>query len=343
MAIINRFIQGLSGKVGLAFIGGYLVAYVLLQYSGLFAPRPENIIRTLHHWPALAGAAAFVLSGMAGIYTSLFVRDEACPSSGNIILSSIAFLGIMLFGAGILLSSLTRFEGIITLSEGQEVSLTAESFDAGTLYRRSFSDMPEGSLLLSEVSQFISDEGKSHGMNAAGLFYRNGRTNEPLELRLSAVFPRFADGVFFRIKDAGYSPRFFLFDLSGNMIEDFYAVLQLSPPGAEDAFRFDKIIPHTFYVRYYPEISLFPDKSDASGIKSGPVFKVRIARNLDIVADQYAAPDDAIYFDKLILSAGAVKKWVEVKVARDPGMYMMWPGVILMFSGPLLLLIKHDI
>ncbi|MBI5103367.1 MAG: hypothetical protein HZB33_16270 [Nitrospirae bacterium] len=339
MVIGRPVISGLSGRTWLTTAGVYLASYILLQYSGLPGPRPENIMRVLHTWPAMTGVAALLLAGVSRSYALRSGQDSAVPGGGRFTRGRLSLWGMLLFGAGLLLSSLTRIEGSVTLSEGQEVSLSSGGFDSGTLYRRSFSKEPEGSLLVAEVSQFISDKGRAKRMYEAGALY-SGTGKGPLDLRLNSLYPRFAGGFMFEIKDAGYSPHVFLFDPAGNMIDNFYAVLQLSPPGAEDSFRFDRIIPHTIYLKYYPEASLFPDAAAASGIKSGPLFKVRIARNLDVVADRYAAPDDAVYFDKLVFSAGDMRKWVEVRIVRDPGIYLLFPGVILMVIGALSHLLK---
>lgn len=324
------FMKFLAGGAGHALIGTYLGSYVLLQYSGFFGPRPGSIMRVLHQWPALAAVAGFVLYGLARGYTHRFAKEAPGHIRKNFTLTRFAYLGIMLCGAGILLSSLTRFEGRLALAEGQEVTLAMESFDAGTLYQRKFSKVPQGSLMVREIEQFLW---KHPGMQVAKVRYRNAGSGASRELRIYPVLPGFVDGNTLTIKAAGYSPHVFLFDRSGDVIENFYAVLQLSPAGAEDSFRFDGIIPHTFYLRYYPDVSLLPDRPDASRIKSGPLFRVRIARNLDIVADTYAAPDETVFFDKLIFSAGDVRKWVEVQIVRDPGMYLIWPGLLLLICS----------
>ena len=65
MAMRRIFREFISGGAGYPLIGVYLATYVLLQYSGLFGPRPGGVMRVLHHAPSLAGVAALMLYGTA--------------------------------------------------------------------------------------------------------------------------------------------------------------------------------------------------------------------------------------------------------------------------------------
>jgi hypothetical protein len=322
----------ISSGAGFPLIGIYLATYIALQYSGLFGPRPDNIMRVLHQWPSLAGIVGLVLYG--GVWG--FMRG---PGNGppdvrfkRFAPFRYAYLGSILFTAGILLSSLTRFESRMILPEGQAVPLASGNIMAGTLYSRIFSNRPQ---VVSEVKQYLSDKGKRRGIQRATLLYRKSGSREPRELRAYSLIPTCHDGYTITIQDSGYSPNVFLFNQGGNVIENFYALLQLAPTGVEDFFRFEKTIPHTFYLRYYPDVSEVQSVAEASRIKSGPVFRVRIARNLDIVADRYVSPDEPVPFDALVFAAGDVKNWVEVQIVRDPGMYLVWPGIFLMICSVL--------
>lgn len=337
----NTFSEHISRGSGHVLIGTYLASYVMLQYSGVFGPVPAALMHVLHQWPALTGVAAFVLHGLAWGAARWSGHELSGGLRKRVTLSGLAYLGLLLVGAGILLSSVTRFEGSMALSEGQEASLTLEAYEAGTLYQRKFSKVPSGTLLVQEVEPFPPDKSSSRGVHGATVLYRAAGGGEPRAFRIHSLLPARQDGFTFTTGSAGFAPHVFLFDRSGTRIDDFYAVMQLQPAGAEDAFRFDGIIPHTFFLRYYPNASLVPDAAGAARAKSGPVFRVRIARNLDVVANQYAAPDETVFFDKLILSVGDVRKWIEVQVVRDPGMYLVWPGMLLTLCSAAVIAVRR--
>ncbi|MDH4161412.1 MAG: hypothetical protein OEW15_01820 [Nitrospirota bacterium] len=307
----------------------YLAGYVLLRYSGLFSLPPENIFRALHAWPALLGAGMLVLVGAAGL-AALRSRagEDPIRLSGNLAAGA-GWLGLLLIGAGIVTSSFTRFEGSVTLHESQEAALAATVYDAGTLYRRRFSREPNGGILMEAVAPFPQAGGPVVRGFSAEARLRKDPASPPRALKIGSLFPAMADGFLFRIAEAGYSPHLFLFDLSGNSLLDIYAIMRLYPPGAEDSFRFDKIIPHTFYLRYYPDVSLLSSATGTVGIRSGPAYEVRIVRNLDLLADRYAAPDELIRFDSLFLSVGDSRRWVRITIVRDPGMVLLLAGLVL--------------
>lgn len=301
-----------------------------MQYSGLFSVPPENIMKVLHYWPLLTGAVVSVLVGLSGF---MVAKSRDCTKSSsplNATWARVGYLGMLLFGCGVIVSSLTRFEGSITLSEGQGIALEDGKYDAGTLYQRKFSGLPTGSLTVKDIAHFLSQGKKPLWRHSADAFYRKDQVSGQQEMRLDSLIPAVADGFFYRIETVGYSPHFLLFDSKGSVVEDIYAVMQLYPPGAEDSFRFD-MVPHTFYLRYYPDASLAKDKSVEPGTKPGPLYKVRIARNIELISDVYAVQEDTIPVDGLFLSLPDVKRWVEIRIVRDLGIYIMIPG--LMFMG----------
>jgi len=48
-----------------------------------------------------------------------------------------------------------------------------------------------------------------------------------------------------------------------------------------------------------------------------------------------------VFFDKLIFSAGDIRKWVEVRIVRDPGMYLVWPGIALLLCYPIAIVVRR--
>jgi hypothetical protein len=320
----RSFLPRYAGRPAHTLIGTYLLSALLVQYAGLFGPASGSLMQVLHRPPVLAGIAAFLVNGTVWGLAAWSAERPSGPRRTRITPFGLAYAGLLLIAAGILLGSATRFEGRLALTEGQEAALASDGFEAGTLTLRKFSRAPGGSLLLRSAGE---------GMQGADVLYRPAGGGEAREFRIRSLLPAWNAGYRFTIRSAGFAPHVFLIDRNSIVIDDFYAVLQLSPAGAEDSFRFDGIIPHTFFLRYYPEASLAPDAAGAARAASEPLFHVRIARNLDIVANQYAAPGEAVRFDKLVLSLEDMRKWVEVQVVRDPGMYLLWPGMLLTLGG----------
>jgi hypothetical protein len=326
MGIVRNFVKNFNGSLVLFVTVIYLIAYILFQLSGLFAPRPENIVRVLHHGPALAGASMLVLAGLTGLLSLYFRLDIEKPKPDAVLV----YCAVLLIGSGILTSSLFRFEGRVVINEGQDIPLLTESYDKNSLYERKYAKPPTGKLLISAISPLLSSSNKPLLRHSAQVLYQKDPSAPFLRFNIGSIIPTFFKGYSYRIVDVGYSPHFFLFDGKGNSIKDLYAVMKLFPPGTEDSFRFDMIIPHTFYIKYYPDASLVADKLEQQRPVGGALFNVRISRNLDmIVANSYFAHDDVIPVDALTLSLGDVKKWVEISIVCDQGVYLILFGIVL--------------
>lgn len=320
---------------------GYLATFVLLQYSGLMGPLPFGIIGVLHLWPALGGIMLLMLAGIADSMKVLRSRKGNSGSLGaNLIGRLLCNTGIVLMGAGICISSITRFEGRLILTEGQEIGTLKEGLDTATLYARKFSRMPVGGVFMQEVSPFMTEDGKLHKRLSAGIVMRDGSNPAGRELSVNSIVPLVNNGFFYWIEKQGYSPYYRLFEANGTMIDEVFIVTHITPPGREDSFRMTNL-PHTFYLRYYPEASMVPDKALLPQGKKGPLFMVRVVRNLDLVANTYASPNDVVKFDELLVTFGDMRRWAEILIVWDPGQYLMVPGIIMLMAGGLVIAIKR--
>jgi len=324
-----------------ALAAWYLAAYVMLQYSGLFGPLPEGLMRTLHQWPALAGIAVLMAGSIAALSSMLFAPGKRADSGMRRSFSRlILYFGLLIAGAGIFVSSLMRFEAGLTLIEGYESSTLKEQLDASKLYMRKFSKFPAETLSMAEVSPFIAGDGKPLKRLRAKVLFRDIKNPGGRELRLDSFIPKAISGSFYWVGDAGYAPHYRVFDANGNIVDDAQAILNISPPDREDSFRLF-LIPHTFYLRYYPDAAMVPDKTKVPEGKKGPLYRVRVARNLDLIVNTYAAQDDMIQVDALQLSFGEMKRWAEILIVRDPGFYLLLPGLFMMAIGGLVLLFRR--
>jgi len=333
-----RWISGIFSAVEVqALAAWYLAAYVMLQYSGLFGPLPEGLMRTLHQWPALAGIAVLMAGSIAALSSRFIASGNRADSGMRLSISRlILYFGLLIAGTGIFVSSLTRFEASLILTEGQEGSTAKEQLDASKLYIRKLAQFPAEALSMAEVSPFFAGDGKPLRHLQAKVMFRDLKNPGGLELRLDSFIPKAIGGFFYWVGDAGYAPHYRLFDANGNFIDDAYAVLNISPPGREDSFRLF-LIPHTFYLRYYPDAAMVPDKKGIPEGRKGPLYRVRVARNLDLIVNTYVAQDDMIQVDALQLSFGDMKKWAEIRIVRDPGLYLLLPGLFMMVVGGIVL------
>jgi hypothetical protein len=309
----------------------FLAAYALLQASGLFGPPSPGIIRTAHRWPALCAIAAIVAVSAAELHAAL-------KGSGGLSLRSLPQVllhcGLLIAGLGLVVSSLTRFEVNLTLAEGQEAYAGRDGLDPAAVYARTFSPWPDETIAVREVHPFFSEKGRPrYEKNALVRFTRRGGTGGREQL-LSSLIPHMIGRFFYQISDVGYAPHFQLFDGDRRLIEEAYVVMNLYPPGSEDLFRVNEV-PHTFSLRYYPDASLISGKDARAAGKTGPLYKLRIGRNLGLIVNDYASPYEYLPVDALTLSLQDVKPWVEVRIVSDAGLFLIVPGALLAAAGGL--------
>ncbi|MBI5196776.1 MAG: hypothetical protein HZA10_10715, partial [Nitrospirae bacterium] len=138
---------------------------------------------------------------------------------------------------------------------------------------------------------------------------------------------------FYSIKDFSYAPRCRISVSTGEVMNDAYSIMRLFPPDTEDSFRL-LTLPHTFYLRYYPEGLMTGGGASAAGQKKGPLYKLRVVKNLDIVFNGYVSADEKTTVGSITIAIDDIKKWVEIAVVRDYGIYLIVPGmVIAVISG----------
>lgn len=333
---MKRF--GMTSAGGVTVGGGiFVLTYVLLQYGGLFGPSPESFMRVLHQWPVLAGV--FVLMGASTWDLAAILR----PSGGMTHSSRwqiIFYIGMLLIGTGIFVSSLTRFEGMLVLTEGQSSSAAREALDSATLYVRKFSHLPAvDDVTMLTVAPFGNVDGGQSKRLRAVISIRKGRSAR--ELHLDSLVPTLFDGFFYRIGKVGYSPHFRLFNAGGDIVEDAYAVLRIFPAGMEDSFRLP-LNPYTYYLRYYPDAAMAPAQAGIPAGMKGPLYKVRVARNLDLVANSFVAPGELVSFDGMSILFYDARRWAQISIVWDPGLFLIIPGLIFLLSGGVGMLIGRN-
>ncbi len=310
----------------------YLAAYGTMQASGLFGPPPSGIMKLVQQWPFLAGVIVLMVGSVMELTTA---GKERAVTARRPLAGVLLYGGLLVAGTGVLVSSGTRFEGSITLAEGQEGRVARGEIDPSSFSAGRFSSWPEANLAILNVSPFFSEKGTPNAGKQAVLLWKDRRTPGGREVSITSLKPRMIGGSFSWIAQAGYSPHCQLFNANGNLIDDGYAVLDLYPPGSEDFFRLPEL-PHTYYVRYYPDASMVRE-SDAPAGRTGPLYRVRVVRNLDLVADVYVSPNELVPFDDHALMLLDVRRWVEIRIVNDPGLFLLVPGVALAVAGAVIM------
>ncbi|MBI4839246.1 MAG: hypothetical protein HY806_08950 [Nitrospirae bacterium] len=292
----------------------FIACYVFIMTTGIFSPYPEGLMKTLHNYPALFALLVLLVS-----VCTRMIMDFRAGNKEWIYL----YCGFIMITAGIFVSSLTRFEGRMILAEGQIISGARSDYIPETLYLRKFAAPPRIAIELNRVSPLFKKTGKGLWYVSSGGKYQ-GQSRRG-DFKINSLVPLLLDGTFYTVKGFGYAPKCFITGPSGDVMNDAYSIMKLFPPDAEDSFRLLSI-PHTFYLRYYPE-GLRTGGASASGQKKGPLYKLRIAKNLDILFNGYVSQNENIAVGSISVSIVDIKKWVEVAVVRDYGIYLIIPGI----------------
>ena len=325
-----RIFKMLSSDEMLAGPSFFAVGYAAAELMGVFSPFHYDLFRVLHKLPLLIALMVLLVNVLlrlgAWVFAEKGLKEKAVPL--------FLYFGIILVISGIFVSRLTRFEGIVMLTEGQVFSGEEGEYREGSIYRERSSDLPRVGLEMLQVSPVFSRDGRSYRNVHADLDYLNPVDGSKKKIGVNSLFPMIRDGVFYRVTDFGYSPRYRFTSPSGTVIEGAFYLLKIFPPGSEDYFRTEGL-PHTFYVRYYPDVSMIRERElPAAPGKTGPVFGLRISRNIDLVFNGYISPyEKADTGGNTAISFEDIRKWAEIKIVRDYGLFLIMPGVLMMLAA----------
>ncbi|MBI5640914.1 MAG: hypothetical protein HZA17_10860 [Nitrospirae bacterium] len=317
----------------LAACAAFIVTYVCLGLSGIFSSVPSSLMKILHKPPALIG----LLFLLVIIFVRLLIFAKARSTAGQNGVSGILFyMGIILTIIGILVSSQMRFEGRIYLPEGESFSGDARGYIEGSVYAGKRSFPPAMKLHMTNISPFFRGGRFGSGSIASELLYTGVGNKYEKKMKINSAVPVLADGVFFRIRSFGYAPFYRLTDSSGKLLDEAYPMLRLFPPGAEDSFRVEKQ-PYTFYMKYYPDRAVIRDKKIPIPEQGkGGLYKLRVARNLEVVFNGYVVPNEIYQVDSTYISFEDLRKWAEIEIVKDYGIFMIAPGLLMIFVSILL-------
>lgn len=315
-------IRGISSKTAMIALVSFTTGYVVVRFIGVFSPAPPSLLRILHELPALAALLPLLISAI-GRFKAGSEREVR-----------LFFAGFILTVVGILWSSQTRFEGRVVLAESQSFKGSAGEYIGGTVYMGMRAAYPPVSIDMLEVSPSFMKGGKKAWNIPADVMCSTGGSGRKMPMRLNSLAPAFAGGMLLRTRTMGYAPHVRIYDPEGRIIDEGTPILRLFPPGREDYFRFD-LAPETFYLKYFPDRSLIGDRQPASSQEGkSPLYKLRVARNLDLIFNQYIEPYNITLIDKIYISIEDVYKWTEIEIVKDYGLFLIFPGLgIMIFSA----------
>lgn len=309
------------------FLSSFVLAYGALKLSGLFAPSPEGGIRTFYEQAPRIALYLALPAALGRLLLAGWLREGYA--------SMLLWSGVLIMAAGLVMSSMVRFEGRILLTEGQQFSGAAEEYAEGSLAVGSKASSPRFALAVKEVAPSISRNGRTADRISVKVAYR--KEGEPTrEISMTSALPTVVDGVFFRIRQFGYSPRYRVTGNGGMVLDESYVALAVFPPGNEDSFRLQPV-PHTFYVQYYPDgREQDQEKAQNDAGPTGPEFRLRIVRNLELLYHGPVRLHEQVLFESMALSIEDVRKWVEISVIQDHGLVLFYAGGA-MFASALLI------
>lgn len=315
-----------------------LGSYVLVQWSGILVTERPGVMRVLHQAPALAACAVLMVISAAKALRLVTGAGSGRKAVAPRLPALLFYGGCALITSGVLLSSQVRFEGNVLLTEGQGFGGDASEYVEGTVYRGRFGRYPDMAMVMKKVSPHFWRQGRRVLDITAEADCRRGAYNPAGPITIRSYFPALAGDLLLRIRSFGYSPFYRIVNTEGRVFDEAFVMLKLFPPGSEDSFRTIEL-PHTFYLKYYPDGLPVKDSAPPNvGASAGPVFKIRVSRNLDILVNDGAMKLyeklDIGPVPPLYLSIEAVRRWAEVRLVRDYGLFIMLPGFLLVMLAP---------
>jgi hypothetical protein len=328
----NKIMAALSSDRLLFGLGVYIIVFVLLHLTGMVSPAKMDILRILHK----PGALTVVSFSCIHLLLRSIVLFRSTRQAKHMPLArnaKIAFQGgLMLIVLGIVVSGLTRFEGSMVLAEGQMFEAGRTDYLEGSLYVRPFASPPTMDLSMIHVIPSFYNKGRSLWDVKALLGYRDRPSKREGVLQGRSLFPAWLNGTLIKVTRFGYAPHYQIFDPSGALLDEAFVILNLFPPGAEDSFVLENL-PDTFYVQYYPDGP--PASGEKRTVAAGtkPTYKIRVTKNIDLITPtQTLALKEKASINPESIAFDETRKWAAVSVVNDKGLYLIFPGILLVLS-----------
>ena len=325
-----RMFQLLASNTAVVFSGLYLFSVLSMERYGFLSFRPATFPGVLYSNGVTASATMFLCV--------LALRLLAWPSGNRGRLAyatlwrGVSVLGVFTVILGLWLGRIAYFEATVRLTEGQDFRGTEEEYVQESIRKGTSASFPELSFLLRTITaRFSPDGNRLETLRAETQWYSNQGEGEGEKMELGNL-PSLHSRVWLNVEGFGYSPYYRLEDEDGSILDEAFVALALFPPGSEDYFRL--LLPHTFYIRYEPSgVLAAVGTSEEDEAARGAVYHLRIARNKDIVFNGSAVPGQKVLFENGSITLEFPRKWVSIRVVRDPGLLLMIVGCGLGLCG----------
>ncbi len=326
---MSRIFQLWASNTAVVFSGLYLLCVLGMERYGFLSFRPAIFPEVIHSKGVAVSATVFL--------SVLMVRLLVWPSGKGARLAhetlwrGVSVVGVFVVIVGLWLGRVAYFEGTVRLTEGQDFRGTEEEYMQGSLRKGTSASVPEmGFLLRTITAGFSSDGNHLDTLSAETQWPSRQAEGEGKKVKLGRL-PSLHGRVWLHVESLGYSPYYRLEDEEGRVLDEAFVALALFPPGSEDYFRL--LLPHTFYLRFNPSGDLVPEETAEEEAASGAVYHLRIARNKDIVFNGTAVPGEKVVFENGSITLEPPRKWVSIRVVRDPGLLLMIAGLGLGLLG----------
>lgn len=221
---------------------------------------------------------------------------------GNLLFHA-SFLLIL---AGVLFSMISHFEKNLLLMEGQS---SEDGFDVVEIKPQFWKEK----LLFTDLMAGIkSDKGED-------------------EVRISQAAR--INGSKITIQGIGYTPKYVLRNMNGDVVDVGYVNLVNFIPGSVDNFSIPGF-PYKIYVSIYPDFEVREGKVGTRSMNlNNPRYGVRVVRGKTMVYSGMLGLRDEAFFEDFSLSFPEIKYNSTFRIIIDKGEPLIWTGFILMIAG----------
>lgn len=233
-------------------------------------------------------------------------------------------LALVLACAALITSRFSHFEGRVVRMPGSPFNGFISEYKMDTLYTTVGRRVPNIGFNIKRIRPSTSPDVSRLRDVTVDVTYVSESSKLIRDGSFAWLRPLVTAGTFVTTTDFGYAVRFSLSDQSGNPRDSDFHYLKLFPPGTEDYFE-----PFSFgyliHLALYPDHVLTPDgmHRTRSAELVNPVFKVRIARHKDIIFNDIMQLSDKVRFDSVVFQLHDPAMWVEVKLFKDAGVYVL--------------------
>lgn len=301
-----------SWKLSAALMIGAAVFYVLLAVYSWTVPS--------HVVGAIASLSLYWIC-----WTLLLVNTFVCiwnrwrsTSRASIIFHASFFV----IATGLLVSFGSREESRLRVATGERFEGREEQFVGGsaTLGPPSFtaaSITPEfwrDQLLFTRLEADLEFDGTR----------KTTRINRPLWT---------SPATFLRLSGFGFAPRYEIVDPQGRVLETAFAKLNVFPPGQRD-FLVPEHFPYRVYLEVYPDAELSKDEvSNRTMNLTRPVLVASVYRGHLAIASRPLRLGESLTLEGVSLRFPEISVWGEFSYVRDPGVPLIFAGMLMAIVG----------